>query len=142
MTLGFCIAPLISLTGGVSTSYPPVSTSCVATQGNTTEWVIQNLTVDTNSKLYYGRGTVGKISFSVKNSANGYEFNCTQGSGRGVHAPNFSLRDGRVWYSCNQYCFGPDVNPPLDTSFSFDIDTKTLNLSQKWSCARGDKNST
>ncbi len=132
---GFSAAVLASLAHGVLAAYPAASSACSA--GNATSWEIKNFAVDTTSKYYYGLGTIGKASFSIKNSANGYEFTCTQGSGQSVPSPNFSVKDGKVWYSCNAYCYGPETNPPLDTSFSFDIGAKALSVSQKWSCASG-----
>ncbi len=133
-------ALLLCLAHGGDASYPPASTACTQASANSTSWEIRNFVVDTNSKLYYGQGTVGKASFSIKNSANGYEFNCTQGSGPAVQSPNFSVKSDKVWYSCNAYCYPAEVNPPLDTEFNFDIDTKTLSVRQKWSCAGGSSN--
>lgn len=133
--LSLNLALLLSLTPGSYASYPPANTNCTATSVNSTSWEIRNFAFDTKLKLYYGQGTAGKVSFSIKNSANGYEFNCTQGNGPDVSSPNFSLKDGKVWYKCGSYCYGGDVNPPLDTSFNFDIDTKKLSVSQKWTCA-------
>ncbi len=129
------LALLLSLSGESYAAYPPANTTCAPASVNSTSWLIRDFAFDTQSKFYYGQGTAGKVSFSIKNSANGYEFTCAQGSGGGVPNPNFSLKNGKVWYSCNAYCHGPDVNPPLDTSFNFDIDTKTLNVNQKWACA-------
>jgi hypothetical protein len=125
-------AVLTSHTNGVSATYPAPSLACSNTNAS---WEVKNFAVDTKSKFYYGQGTVGKASFSIKNLANGYEFACTQGSGRDVSTPNFSLKDGKVWYSCNDYCHGSETNPPLDTSFSFDVASKSLSVAQKWSCA-------
>jgi len=117
-------------------SYPPPSLRC--SSRNSTSWVIKNFAVNTNSQYFYGNGTIGEASFSIKNTANGYEFNCTQGSGRGISTPNFELKgDGKVWYTCGGFCHGIEEiepNPPLDTSFSFDMDSKTLSVSQRWSC--------
>ena len=129
----FSATILTFLASGVLAAYPSPASTCSSTSA--TSWEIKNFAVDTNSKFYYGKGTIGKASFSIKNLVNGYEFSCTQGSGRDVASPNFSLQDNKVWYSCNAYCYGPETNPPLDTSFSFDIDAKSLSVSQKWSCA-------
>ncbi len=118
-------------------SYPPASTNCAAAPANATSWEIRNFTVDTDSNLYYGPGTLGRASFSIKNSANGYEFSCTQGSGLSVDLPNLAVKNGSVWYSCAAYCYPLSVSPPLDTQFHFDLDNKTLSVRQKWSCASG-----
>ena len=136
---------LASLARGVLAAFPAASKTCSST--DSTSWEIKKFTVDTNSKFFYGNGTVGKASFTIKNTANGYEFACDQGSARGVRelgiitskgAPNFELGDdGKVWYTCGEFCYGPDTNPPLDTSFSFDMGSKTLRINQKWSCAGG-----
>ncbi|KAH8897806.1 hypothetical protein GQ53DRAFT_818071 [Thozetella sp. PMI_491] len=125
---------LLALPHEVHAGYPPASTTC-ARSANSTGWSIRNFTFDTNLKLYYGEGTAGKVSFSIKNLDNGYEFDCAQGNAQGGHTPNFSLKDGKVWYSCNSYCYGSETNPPLDTEFNFNINTKMLSLSQKWTCA-------
>ena len=131
-SIGLGAAFLATINTGVLASYPAPSSAC--SSASSTIWEIKNFTVDTNSKFYYGLGTVGKASFLIKNSANGYEFACTQGSGRDIPSPNFSVKDGKVWYSCNAYCYGLDTNPPLDTSFSFDMESKMLSVNQKWSC--------
>src|ERR1700761_4987463 len=117
--LSLTLVFLLSLTQGSHVSYPPAGTTCADLPLNKTGWEIRGFKFDTNSKLYYGQGTAGQTSFSVKNTANGYEFNCTQGSGQKVPDPNFSVRNGKVWYSCNSYCRDGDINPPLDTSFNF-----------------------
>jgi len=139
LAVGLKAFALSSLPIGVLAVYPAPNSACSST--NSTTWEIKGFQIDTNSKFYYGKGTVGRASFDIRNSANGYQFSCTQGSGRDVDSPNFSVRNGEVWYSCNAYCYGPETNPPLDTAFSFDIDTKTLSLSQKWSCG-GNSNTT
>jgi hypothetical protein len=93
--------------------------------------------------MSYGPGTAGTVSFSIKNSANGYEFQCLQGNRQRARQANHFLHKGKLWYSCNTFCFGaewyypPEDNPPLNTTFHYDVDTKTLSIDQKWSCGSG-----
>ena len=122
------------------TVFPPVSTNCTESASKSVSWRIQNFTLDTDTEYDYGPGTVGKVSFSIQNTANGYAFDCLQGDGSTGRAPNQRLVDGNVWYSCNVYCQGardePDEDdPPLRTSFHFDMGTKSLSISQTWSCS-------
>ena len=120
-------------------SYPPVSTDCTDASSRSASWEIRNFTFDANSKLYFGPGNAGKVSFSIKNSANGYAFDCLQGNSRAGRVPNRFMREGKLWYGCNVYCYGAqgrslEDNPPLATSFSFDVTTRALSVSQTWSC--------
>ena len=136
------LAALYLCAQGQSTSYPPLSTVCTDSASRSASWEIRNFTFDTNSKLYFGPGTAGRASFSIKNSANAYAFDCLQGDSRTGRAPNHFIRDGKVWYGCNVYCYGAqgvplEDNPPLATSFSFDIETRALSVSQGWSCGNG-----
>ncbi len=85
------------------------------------------------------------MSFSIKNSANGYQFDCLQGDTQKKRSPNHALVGDKVFYSCNVYCYGAvqatlEENPPLNTSFHFDTDSKELNIIQEWTCG-GSKNS-
>jgi len=120
---------------GTAFWYPPASTSCTEASWNSTIWEVKNFNFDSQARLSYGVGTAGKTSLTIKNLVDGYEFSCSTGHGLDVTNPNFSQRDGKVWYNCNTYCFSGDVNPPLDTSFNFDPSTKVLSLNQKWTCA-------
>ena len=128
---------LASLARGVLAAFPAASKTCSST--DSTSWEIKKFTVDTNSKFFYGNGTVGKASFTIKNTANGYEFNCLQGDGRTGRVVNRKVVGGKVWYSCNVFCPGArglpkEDNPPLATSFHFDVKTKALSVNQTWSC--------
>jgi len=119
--------------------FAPVSTDCTETSSKAASWVIGNFTVDTNTKFDYGPGTLGKASFSILNTANGYAFSCLQGDGATNKTPNRHLVDGKVWYSCNVYCKAAQGqpaqdDPPLDTSFHFDAKSKSLSISQTWGC--------
>ncbi len=118
--------------------YPPVSTNCTSASSQSVSWEVGNFTFDSNAKLYYGPGTAGKVTFSIKNTANGYAFDCLQGGNSG-RSSNQWIQDGRVWYGCNVYCYGSqgrsgEGNPPLYTAFSFDTGTKALSVRQVWSC--------
>ncbi len=120
--------------------FPRVSTNCTDASSRSVSWEIHNFTFDTATRFSYGPGTAGRASFSIKNTANGYAFDCLQGDGANTgRVPNHILQGGKVWYSCNVYCNGardqPDeANPPLDTSFSFDVANKSLSIRQLWSC--------
>ena len=124
-------------------AFPQPSTNCTESGSRSASWEIRNFTFDTDTKYYYGPGTAGKVSFSIKNSANGYQFNCLQGNGQDVRAPNHYVQDGKLWYSCNTYCHGAEWyypqedNPPLDTSFHYDVVTKMLSVQQQWTCGSG-----
>jgi len=134
------LLPLIP--GACAVVFPPASTNCTEGASRSVSWEIGNFTYDTDTKFNYGPGTAGKVSFTIKNSANGYEFACLQGNGETGRDPNFELRDGKIWYSCNVYCHGAvdspgetvEDDPPLDTSFYFDLEAKALSISQDWSC--------
>ncbi len=135
---------LLPLAAFGKTAFPPVSTDCTDASSKSASWVIRNFTVDEDTKFDFGPGTAGKVSFSIKNTANGYAFNCLQGDGSTGRVTNRYLVDGKVWYSCNVYCKGargePDEDdPPLDTAFHFDIKTKALSFSQTWGCSSSNK---
>jgi len=132
---------------GPASAFPPASTNCTEAASKAASWEIRNFTFDTDTRYYYGPGTAGKVSFSIKNSANGYEFNCLQGNGQTARTPNHFLDDGKVWYSCNVYCqgsqfFGGEDNPALNTTFHFDVDSKELRINQAWTCGDGKSNNT
>lgn len=118
--------------------YPPVNTNCSVAPEKSVSWDIRNFTVDTDTRFNYGPGTLGKATFLIKNTANGYQFKCEQGSGKTSRSPNQWLQNGQVWYGCNVFCFGaehyPEEDPPLDTSFHFDLDSKALTVNQSWVC--------
>jgi len=120
--------------------YPLPNNICVGTsQWNSTGWEIENFNVSTDSKFWYGTGTLGFASFNIKNTANGYAFDCIQGNSQTVRTPNFVVENGKVWYSCNVLCIGsdgnpPEDNPPLETAFHFDYESKELSVRQNWTC--------
>ncbi len=137
--LSLLVLPPAAWTAGASSSFPPVSTDCTEASSKAVSWAVRNFTVDTDTKFDYGPGTAGKVSFSIKNSANGYAFSCLQGDGATGRLANRRLVGGKVWYSCNVFCKGargaPDEDdPPLDTSFHFDLETKALSINQTWGC--------
>ena len=124
--------------------FSPVSTNCTESASKSVSWAIHNFTLDTDTEYDFGLGTAGKVSFSIKNSANEYTFDCLQGDGSTGRAPNRFLVGRKVWYSCNVYCQGArdepeEDNPPLSTSFHFDMSTKALSISQTWSCSGWNK---
>ena len=123
-------------------NYPAVSTNCTADASKAASWTLRNFTFDTDTSRDYGVGTAGKVSFSIKNSANGYEFECLQGDGSTGRVANRKVVAGKVWYSCNVFCPGArglpkEDNPPLATSFHFDPKTKALSVNQTWECGAG-----
>ncbi|KAH8881916.1 hypothetical protein GQ53DRAFT_832046 [Thozetella sp. PMI_491] len=128
-----------------STPYtPPLGINCTEISSKSASWIIRNFTVDTDTKFDFGPGTLGKVSFSIGNTANGYSFNCLQGSGATGRSPNHYLADGKVWYSCNVYCKGArgqpsEDDPPLDTSIHFEMKSKALSIRQTWSCGGLDR---
>ncbi len=118
--------------------FPPASTNCSATAA--AGWEVSNFTFDTDTRVSYGPGTAGTVSFSIRNVANGYQFDCLQGEAQRKRLANHVVVDGKLWYSCNVYCYGTtrdpwEYNPPLNTSFHFDVDTKQLSVTQDWACA-------
>jgi len=120
-------------------AFPPASLNCTEATSKAASWVIKDFAFDTDTNYDYGAGTAGKVSFSIKNTANGYEFNCLQGDGRTGRVVNRKVVGGKVWYSCNVFCPGArglpkEDNPPLATSFHFDVKTKALSVNQTWSC--------
>ncbi len=130
---------LLPLAAYGATPYPPASTNCTEASSKAVNWVIRNLTVNTETRFDFGPGTAGKVSFSVKNTANGYTFDCSQGERVAGQSPNHYLVDGKVWYGCSTFCKGargePDRDdPPLDTSFHIDVKDKALSISQTWGC--------
>ncbi len=136
LLLAFSLLPLAAYSKPL---FPPAGTNCTAVSSKSASWVIRNFTADTDTEYDFGPGTAGKVSFSIKNTANGYDFNCLQGDGSTGRTSNRYLIDGKVWYSCNVFCKGgrgvPDEDdPPLDTSFHFDMKTKVLDITQTWGC--------
>jgi hypothetical protein len=142
LTAVIATAGLLLATNGLAASYPPASTDCTDEASKTASWEVKNFAFDSNSKFDYGPGTAGKVSFSIKNSANGYSFDCVQGSGQNTRMTNLFKKGSRVWYSCNTYCKGAqgtadtEGTPPLQTHFSFDLGTKSLSIEQGWTCAK------
>ncbi len=131
---------LLPLAAYGDSSFPLASTNCTAASSEAASWLVRNFTFDTDTKYDFGQGTAGKVSFSIKNSANGYAFNCLQGDGSTGRIANRYVVDGKVWYSCNVFCKGargiPDeADPPLLTSFHFDVKSKALSISQSWGCS-------
>src|SRR4051794_17030474 len=62
-------------------AFPPVSTNCTEAASKAASWTVRGFTFDTDTRFDYGVGTAGKASFSILNSANGYDFKCVQGDG-------------------------------------------------------------
>ena len=134
---------LLGPASGTSFALYP-GTNCTEASSRSADWIIRNFTVDTDTKFDFGPGTLGKVSFSIENTANGYSFNCLQGNGITGRSPNHYLSQGKVWYSCNVYCKGargvPTENdPPLDTSLHFDLKSKALAIRQTWGCGGGNQ---
>jgi hypothetical protein len=129
---------------GAGNAFAPASTNCTEAASKAASWTIKGFTYDSDTKFDWGPGTAGKVSFSIKNSANGYEFQCLQGDGTTGRLANRFMKDGIVWYSCNVFCKGaPEVpvedDPALQTSFHFDAKSKELSISQAWACKAADK---
>jgi len=123
-------------------TYPVASTDCTDASSKAVSWEIRNFSFNSDTKLNYGIGNAKKVTFTVKNSANGYTFECLQGNENHGRAPNHWLEGGKLWYGCSAYCngamgFTPEPQPALDTKFSFDPSTKSLSLSQAWKCGSG-----
>ncbi|KAL1864491.1 hypothetical protein VTK73DRAFT_5862 [Phialemonium thermophilum] len=134
-----CLAPLVACR---KRQLDPVSTNCTAASSLAASWVVRNFTADTDTKFDFGPGTAGRVSFSITNTANGYNFTCLQGDGATGRAPNHYVVDGKVWYSCNVYCKGAEgeaaeEDPLLPTSFHFDAQDKSLSITQSWPCRSG-----
>jgi len=131
-------APVLSQ----SVSYSAASTDCTDANSKTASWEIRNFTFNSDTKLNYGVGNAKKVTFTVKNSANGYSFQCLQGNENHGRAPNHWLEGGKLWYGCSAYCNGAqgltlEPQPALDTKFSFDPATKVLSFGQTWTCGSG-----
>jgi len=127
-----------------SVSYGAASIDCTDADSRAATWEIRNFTFNSDTKLNYGVGNAKKVSFTIKNSANGYSFDCLQGNENHGRAPNHWPDGSRLWYGCSAYCNGaqglaPEPQPALVTKFSFDPASKSLSLSQAWSCGSGDK---
>ena len=128
-------------------AFPAPNVNCTESGSRSASWEIRNFTFDTDTNFYYGPGTAGRVSFSIKNSANKYQFNCLQGNGQDIRAPNHFVRDDKLWYSCNTYCHGAEWyypqedNPPLETSFNYDAASRILSIQQQWTCASRENSS-
>ena len=133
---------LLSLVSGIAGQSMHVrETSCTVEASKSATWEIRNFTFDTNTRYSYGPGTAGKVSFDIKNTANGVAFSCIQGDDQKNHSSNHVLTNGKLWYNCGTYCYGAprtrrvdEEEPPLDTSFHFDVKSKELSVNQKWTC--------
>ncbi|KAK0639706.1 hypothetical protein B0T16DRAFT_463350 [Cercophora newfieldiana] len=138
-------AVLVSLVRGTIAAYSIGTPSLNCSSTNSTSWEIRGFHVEKASRYFYGMGTVGRAKFWITNTANGYRDLCEQGStDTGLlypHPGNFGLKsDGKVWYTCGEFCQLAEHNPPLETSFHFDVVSKSLSVSQRWSCAMNNGN--
>ena len=125
--------PIATVTPFIETFRFPPRRDCTDASFTTPGWEIQNLYIDTDLEMSWGSGTVGDMTFDVRNTANGYQFSCHVGSS----ADNWLfdqriIQDGKVWYSCNLQYYTPQN--ALATQVYFDMDTKELGINQTWVC--------